>query len=196
MSGTTNTTKKLGHFQDSFLEQLADTVKKEPKKFASTAASSLLGKLPITSENGDQAHGSPEVYPARPRQEKQKTPEIQLFSFRERQNNLDVNYKIEALMKEIRHMIIAIDKDQKSLLNDAAKITVEQLPQNPGIYHIHFLEWVLRTLTDLKKKVSESATWFSMVVGKRKKMGYWGMAKKHGTTFSMSNERTIATQSG
>lgn len=188
--------QKPGNFSKSFFEQLADTAKDEAGQFGTGIKNTLLGRLPTSFDNKDieLPLKSPEFMP--PMKRKERAPEIQLFSFQERQENIHTRDEIKILLKEIKREILALEKQQKGLLNDAAKITLESMPDKPGVYHVRFLEWILKTIRDLRIKVSESAEWFSMVVGKRKKMGYWGMAKKHGTSFSMNNERTVATQSG
>lgn len=188
---------KPGNFAGSFFEQLNDNLKDETGKFASGIGNSILGRFPTDSNGVGEQRAypplSPEFMP--PLKKKQRSPEIALFTYREREDNLKTRDQIKHLMNEISRQIILIQKEQKAVLNEAAKITVEQLPEKPGIYHIRFLEWVLKTLQDLRKKVSESSEWFNMVRGKRKN-GFWGMAKKHGTQFSMSGERSTATQSG
>jgi hypothetical protein len=196
MAGQTkNTANKAGNVSGSFFEQLTDSFKSEPGKIARGMANSLIGKLPGSiSEAGDYPQMSPEYMPQL--KKKERGPEVQVFSFAERRENLEVKAQIRDLIQEIRREIISLEKEQKSMLNDAAKIVVENMSEKPGIYHVRFLEWILTTLRDLRKKVSESGTWFSMVVGKRKRMGFWGMAQKHGTAFTMSSERTVATQSG
>lgn len=188
---------KPGNFPNSFFEQLNDTAKDEAAKFGSGIANTLLGRAPLVPREGiDHGPISPEAFPNKNLKEKNKTPEIKLFSYPEHRENLDVKAEIQSILKEIRKMIIVMDKEQKGLLNDIAKITVEHMPHEAGVYHLNFLEWILRTLQDIRKTVSESATWFNAVGSKNKKMGYWGMAKKHGTSFSQNNERSVATQSG
>jgi len=50
---------------------------------------------------------------------------------------------------------------------------------------------------NLRQKVEEGRTWLAAFSQRKiKKMGYWKMYKKHGTTFGLSHERTVATQTG
>ena len=77
------------------------------------------------------------------------------------------------------------------------KIKVEQLPKKSGIYHIRFFEWLLGVVKQLRMKVEEGRAWLATFTNrKKKKMGYWNMYKKHGTTFGLSHERTLSTQTG
>jgi hypothetical protein len=197
MSNTAKSTQhKPGSLSQSFFEQLSESASDHVRKAGITAKNTLLNRATVNPHEGvDQGPISPESYPHK-KIEKKKSPEIRLFSYAEHRENIDVKAEIQAVLKEIRQLILILDKEQKGLLNDAAKITVEHMPHHAGVYHLNFLEFVLRTLKDIRKTVSESATWFAAVGGKNKKMGYWGMAKKHGTSFSQNNERTVATQSG
>ncbi len=195
MSGTNNKSgTKPGNLSKSFFEQLTETAKDETSKITKGMAASLAGRFPPSAtETHNGLPMSPEFMP--PVKKKERTPEIQLFSYQERHENLKTRDDIKQLLNEIKREIHALEKNQKGLLNDAAKITLESVPDKPGVYHIRFLEWVLRTIRELRIKVSESGAWFSMVVSKRKQ-GYHAMAKKHGTSFTQNNERTVATQSG
>src|SRR5690606_10788614 len=103
--------------------------------------------------------------------------------------------ELKEIIQRIAKEVSEIEKTNKNLIKDVKKISVEQLPDKPGIYHIRFFEWLLGMVTELKKKVSESSSWLSVARGKQKK-GYWAMAKKKGTSFTLSGERTAATQSG
>jgi hypothetical protein len=44
--------------------------------------------------------------------------------------------------------------------------------------------------------VEDSGAWLSAMSGKKGKKTYWSEFKKHGTSFGMSNERSVATQTG
>jgi len=47
-----------------------------------------------------------------------------------------------------------------------------------------------------RRKVEDSGAWLAVMHSKKKSREYGAMAKKHGTTFSLSNERVVATQVG
>lgn len=191
---------KSNSTSNSLFEQFKDTARNELGAMGRTAANSLMGRLPTQNTPGENMGVfppmSPERMPFGKQIEKRKAPEIMLFSWAERSEAIEVKEQIKALVKQIRQEIGSIEKQNQILVAQAAKLTIEQLPDNPGIYHIRFLEWILRTLRDIRKKVSESSTWFQMLQGKRGKAGYWGKAKKHGTSFTLSGERTAATQTG
>jgi hypothetical protein len=76
------------------------------------------------------------------------------------------------------------------------EVAIEQRIVNPGKYHTSFFEWVLSAIRIARMKVEDSGAWLSASKGKKAKKDYWQMFKKHGTTFGLSNERVVATQTG
>jgi len=74
-------------------------------------------------------------------------------------------------------------------------ITVEQTA-TVSYYHLNFLEWMLTVIRSARQKIEDSQSWVGAMKGKSAKKSYWGMFKKHGTTFGLSGERAVATQVG
>src|SRR3989344_5698474 len=72
----------------------------------------------------------------------------------------------------------------------------EQQIVNPGKYHVSFFEWVLLLVRQARMKVEDSSAWLGAFKSKKAKKQYWSMFKKHGTTFGLSNERVVSTQTG
>jgi hypothetical protein len=99
--------------------------------------------------------------------------------------------QIEAIRQELKALASSI----KNLNSDIQK-TVTEVPVDPGIYHKNFFERLRSTLQLLREQVDDSRTWMSLQNGKKQKKGYWGSYKKHGTSFGLSNERSLATQAG
>jgi len=123
--------------------------------------------------------------------------EFSLFSYQEYHEKELVKKQIKELVDQIRKEIELIKKADKSLLaqvSDIEKITVEQLPEKPGIYHIRFLEIVLRILQSLRQKIGESKTWLSVLISRKKKRGslFLALSKKKGTLYSLSQELQTA----
>lgn len=106
----------------------------------------------------------------------------------------EVSQKVNDIMIELRKLI----SSSKVLQMEFAEVAVEQRPANVGQYHINFFEWMLSVIKIARQKVEDSGAWLSTIQSKggKKKNGYWGMFKKHGTSFGMSNERSVATQVG
>ncbi|MBI1919240.1 hypothetical protein HYS29_01490 [Candidatus Microgenomates bacterium] len=76
------------------------------------------------------------------------------------------------------------------------EVTVEQTPVKAGKYHLNFFEWLFNVIRQARVKIDESKSWLTAVYQKRAKRQYWNMFKKHGTTFGLSSERVVATQTG
>lgn len=103
-----------------------------------------------------------------------------------------MNNQIQEILSELRSLI----GSSRELSVEFAEISMEQAPTNLGVYHKNFFEWMLTMIRQAKQKVEDSAAWLGASKGKAGKKGYWGMFKKHGTSFAMSNERNVATQVG
>jgi hypothetical protein len=99
--------------------------------------------------------------------------------------------EIESIRQELKALASSI----KSLNSEIQK-TVTEVPVDPGIYHKNFFERLRSTLQLLREQVDDSRTWMSLQNNKKQKKGYWGSYKKHGTSFGLSNERSLATQAG
>ena len=73
---------------------------------------------------------------------------------------------------------------------------MEQTGEDVGIYHLNFLDKMLSFIHELRMSVDDSLAWFSAINGKKQARQYKSMAKKHGTSFTMNNERQVATSVG
>jgi Domain of unknown function (DUF5660) len=105
--------------------------------------------------------------------------------------------------REMQHNVWQIKKELNKLIESSndlkvefASITVEQTTTTVGQYHLNFLEWMLTVIRSARQKVEDSQSWVNAIKGKGAKKSYWGMFKKHGTTFGLSGERAVATQVG
>lgn len=107
--------------------------------------------------------------------------------------NREINQRLQEIMVELKRLV----STSKVLQMEFANVDVEQAPTQAGEYHINFFDWLLLTIRAARQKVEDSGAWLATAKGKSgKKGGYWGMFKKHGTSFGLSNERTVATQTG
>ena len=137
-----------------------------------------------------------------PRAQEQKPNKPQLrresvFTYSNYYETEIVKREIKNLTEQVRREIEHLKNTEKNLLNevqDISKLTVESLPEKPGIYHIRFLELVLSILRTLRLKINESRTWMQAMVSKRKKRGslFATRSKKMGTQYSMSQELSNA----
>lgn len=106
----------------------------------------------------------------------------------------DMNDKVKQLTFEIQQLASSSAELRKNFFESS----MNHAPAKVGEYHIHFLEWMILMIKSAREKVEDSNAWLNTVKGKggKKGKGYWGMFKKHGTSFGMSNERAVATQAG
>lgn len=110
----------------------------------------------------------------------------------QQENSRIIQVQIQEIIIELKKLTSA-SNELKIEFKDA---TTAQLPVNAGKYHVSFFEWLLASIRTARMRVEESANWLSMFTSKKKKRQYWNMFKKHGTTFGLSNERVVSTQTG
>ena len=104
----------------------------------------------------------------------------------------EVKAKIDAVRKELQSLSKSIQGLQQEIQS-----AVMDMPVDAGIYHINFFEQLRQMLFMMRQQVDNSRVWLeAFQTNSKKKRGYWGKYKKHGTSFGLSNERTVATQSG
>lgn len=119
-----------------------------------------------------------------PRHEAQPRPNFQML-------DAETKAQIEAIRQELKALAGALKN-----LHQEVQTAIEQNPVSPGIYHINFYEQLRSFLKVLRMQIEDSRSWLATSNTRKKKMGYWGMFKKHGTTFGLSNERSLATAAG
>lgn len=121
-----------------------------------------------------------------------QTQEKEVFNARQRA----VQEQVAKLMQELHAEVARLQQQTALLTHETKAMTVEMAPPKAGIYHLNFMDWVMNTLRDLRKTVSESRMWLHMWTQKKKAKGYWAMAKKHGQKFMFSDERGVAAGVG
>jgi hypothetical protein len=124
---------------------------------------------------------------------KTKKQEVKVFNYQEYYETTLIKKQIQELTEAIKKEIEMIKLADASLLadiRDVEKLTINDLPEKPGIYHIRFLELVLGILRTLRAKVGESKTWLQALMSKKKKRGslFVVRSKKQGTQYSLSQE--------
>ncbi len=106
------------------------------------------------------------------------------------------NREMEAQLREIMAEIKKLADSSNELRIQFKEVAVEQRAEKPGKYHKNFFEWLLSVVRIARMKVEDSGAWLAAMHSKKKSRQYGAMAKKHGTTFTLNNERTVATQVG
>jgi len=104
--------------------------------------------------------------------------------------------EIEVRLHEIIIEIKKLSESSGELQKQVEDISMEQMGENPGVYHVNFLEKMLSFIHELRMSVDNSLAWFSALRGKKAARQYHTMAKKHGTSFTLNSERQIATLVG
>ena len=110
----------------------------------------------------------------------------------ENEDRQQLSAQIEEIRIEIRKL-----KDASTEMEVVFhEVSTQKTPEKPGKYHLNFYEWVFITIRNAREKMEEVNTLGSMVSNRRKEKQYLAMSKKHGTSFSLNNERAIARQAG
>lgn len=104
----------------------------------------------------------------------------------------ETKQKLDAVRQELQ----ALSKSIQGL-HQEIQTAVMEMPVEPGVYHLNFFEQLRQFLLSIRERVDDSRTWLAAwKANAKKKQGYWFMYKKHGTSFGLSSERTLATQAG
>lgn len=164
------------------------------------ALTSILGSAP--KQQGELRPNQPIIIPDRQVHEPQSErtyppflrPEVKPVAAHSimHEDKEQLNKQIES----IRHELKAISASIQSLNTDIGN-AVREVPVNPGVYHANFFDRLKAILIVLREQIDDSRSWLALSAQKKqKKLGYWGMFKKHGTSFGLSNERSLATSAG
>lgn len=105
---------------------------------------------------------------------------------------LETKTKIRVIQEELQLLV-----KELAGMDQQLETAIEEEIANPGTYHLNFFEKLRRFLLDLRKRVADSANWLE-ISNQRKaaQQGFWGNVGKSGTKYLLSQERTVATQSG
>lgn len=173
------------------LRDLGSSTVKNTFDSVTSIGGGMLDQFFGPSESGDNE----EAYNPKPLEAKKSAgkKDFKLFSYTEYSETTLIKQKIAELTQLIKREIDYLKKDNSSLLNevkDVEKLTINDLPEKPGIYHVRFLEIVLNVIRHLRAKVGESRTWLEAMVSKKKKRGsaFAARSKKSGTQYSLSQE--------
>lgn len=108
------------------------------------------------------------------------------------QETQEIAQKISEIQWELKRLVAS----SQQLAVEFKEVTMETVPAKPGVYHVNFFEWLLSLIKNIREKIEDSCVWLRAFQSKKAKRGYWAMFKKHGTSFGLSNERMVATQTG
>lgn len=187
------------------------TVKEEGKNFAADALKQIVNlekdieKLSGDLKAGDsldltQLNKMPQHEPQAPEIDRYVQPGIDYFrqfrSVRERpvvtEDTRQVQVRIDQILVELRNLT----SSSQELAVQFEEITMEAAPAQAGTYHLNFFEWVFSVIQKARERIEESQTWLTLFKSKKGQKTYWNMFRKHGTSFGLSGERVVATQTG
>lgn len=192
-----------------FVDKVASTITEEAQRDVNLLWKQLLGVTKDMSEadmesqvKGDLREGEAVVFSKKEARAERKIEAEPGIDYRaeiihgetriRRDEERVLSQRIEEVVIELKKLA----KSSKELEVTFSDITVQTLPEAPGTYHLNFFEWVLSALQNARMRIEESAVWVNVVSSKKAKKDYWNLAKKHGTSFSLSGERIVATQTG
>lgn len=203
MTQSTQKKKQIAYTNDNVLEQLRSVSGDVPKtaldavgKIGTDVLTTIFGGTPATLSGELRPNESIQLSEISPEQTVDKAPAMQT------RVDLQPRPSVEVIQAETRQEIEAIRQELKAIaaslkgLHQEVMTAVDTAPVDPGIYHINFFEQLRAFLKLLRVQIEDSRSWLHASNSKKKKMGYWGMYKKHGTTFGLSNERSLATSAG
>ena len=177
-----------------------DNPEKLNKNLKSPAIAKQLGDLISPAKMLDSifaGHKKPDNLAPYQEKPKIKRRETLLFSRENRSQDMQLHKETEAIMTTLKEQITLLQKSEKALTKEISKVKTENLPPKTGIYYLRYFEWLLSIVKNLRLKIDEGRAWLSTFNNrKKKKLGYWQKYKKHGTTFGLSHERNLATQTG
>ena len=104
--------------------------------------------------------------------------------------------QVRQSVDQIRMEIQKLMKTSKLVERTVKDATADQAPIKPGKYHINFFEFVLSVIKDATRKLEDTVSYGAVFQSKKQQSKYWSSYKKSGTSFGLSGERTVATQTG
>lgn len=110
--------------------------------------------------------------------------------------NAEHSQETQVRMQEILIEIKKLSESSSELKNQVDVIAIEQSANTPNKYSMNFLEQMLSFVRDMRVGVEDSLAWFKALRSKNASRQYGSMSKKHGTSFTLSGERQVATQVG
>ncbi|OGK66327.1 hypothetical protein A2313_03515 [Candidatus Roizmanbacteria bacterium RIFOXYB2_FULL_41_10] len=185
----------LKEVKDSF-ESIGSDIMQDTRD----SAKSMFGDLNSQLFGGHDNAFNHESFQSGFTQEKKEPKRIRrteiVFNYLEKQEQSRLNSEISNLMKEVKKEIEMLKLQDKALINDVSKLVVTDLPKDAGIYHLRFLEFIVKLLRSLRQKISEGRLWLQTTFDKKKQKKFRQMAKSKGTKFSLSKELTQANIPG
>lgn len=137
----------------------------------------------------------------KPKEEKKPVTEAHMEYFRTVKNAdiapaMQKDASIDRQVNDIRLELKKLVAESKQLESVFKTVQLDQKIVKAGVYHQNLLEFVKTLIHAARASLKEGATWMNTAKSKKQQQQYKSMAKKHGTSFTLNNERTAATQTG
>jgi hypothetical protein len=105
---------------------------------------------------------------------------------------IEVQKRISTIRQELKKLKTKLKKLDQNIVKAIESPVVET-----SVYHESHLEHIKNIIHLYSLNVSKTNSWLETYNNRSKKQGqYWGMAKSNGSSFTQSNERSIATSVG
>lgn len=127
---------------------------------ASDALRQILGPTPEKSKVKEKV--SPE----------EKAERKPIYVIKERplyieENKKEITHQASLILSEIKK----IAKETKGLEKQLGDFSLEETPEDPGIYHVSFFSRILKLLREAFQKIHAAATWLAVWQTRRQKKG-------------------------
>lgn len=110
-----------------------------------------------------------------------------------KKENRELQLQIQEIVAELQRLV---DSSNKIIQMEFGTVSVSSAPTAVGKYHTNFFSWMLTVVRTARQKVEDSGAWLAVAKGKGNRRGYKESSKSLGTSFTQSNERNVATQTG
>ena len=103
-----------------------------------------------------------------------------------------IEQQLGMILAELRKL-----KDSSDELENVFKdVVIDDVPEKPGIYHLTFFEGFLTMVLKMRDKVEDGVIFAKLFGSRKKEKSYASMAKKGGTSYTLHQDRSVATQTG
>lgn len=111
---------------------------------------------------------------------------------KEKEEASGIRQQLDAILAELRKL-----KDSSDELENVFKdVVIDTPPEKPGVYHLTFYEGFLKLVMKMRDKVEDGVIFAKLFRSRKAEKSYTSMAKKRGTSFTMHQDRAVATQTG
>lgn len=114
---------------------------------------------------------------------------VQGVQMRRSREQMEMDQKLNEIMQELKRLV----SSTQILSNEYASLIVDTSPTKAGVYHVNFFTFMLNIIRTARQKVEDSGAWMAIA---KKKNGYHKKSQSLGTKFTLSSERSTATQTG